>query len=113
MIDKGDIFSELIKIAHEYGLRVLFSDFKSSDGRILNKRIGIRIGMNIDDTNYNLAHELAHYFLHCDKGNIIYSPLKNIYENQADEYAKRLLRDIAVRLEVQERNKMPLPERQL
>lgn len=105
MIDKGDIFSILIKIAHQNGLRVLFADFKSSDGRILGKRIGIRAGMDIGDINYNLAHELAHYFLHYDKGDIINSPLHDVYEEQADKYAMKLLRDVAVHLEAQEREK--------
>lgn len=109
MADKGDIFSTLIKIAHQNGLRVLFADFKSSDGRILGKRIGIRAGMDIDDINYNLAHELAHYFLHYHKGNIINSPLHDVYEEQADKYAMELLRDVAVHLEAQEREKKKCP----
>lgn len=51
MADKGEIFSTLLKIANQNNIRVLFADFKASDGRILNQRIGIRAGMDIDKIN--------------------------------------------------------------
>ncbi|MDE5907771.1 MAG: ImmA/IrrE family metallo-endopeptidase [Lachnospiraceae bacterium] len=43
----------------------------------------------IEDFNYNLAHELAHYFLHYDKGDIVESDKNKEYEEQADRAADK------------------------
>lgn len=91
MVDKGEIFSVLIKIAYQNNIKVLFTDLKASNGRILNQRIVIRAGMDIDSINSNLAHELAHYFLHYGKGILWESPLNEIYEAQASEFANIIL----------------------
>ncbi len=47
--------------------------------------------MTIDRINYNLAHELAHVYLHYDKGDTIRSERHADYEEQADRAAKMLL----------------------
>ena len=55
-------------------------------------RMGISQNLQtIDDVNYNLAHELAHAYLHYDKGDTINSDLHEQYEEQADRAAKMLL----------------------
>lgn len=62
-----------------------------SYARIKENRIALNQNLaTIDDFNYNLAHELAHYFLHYDKGNILLSDNQE-YEEQADRAAKMLL----------------------
>lgn len=91
MIDKGHVFQNLISIAYENGLEIKFFGLKQFDGLLVGRRIGIRSGMNIDDINYNLAHELAHFFLHYDKGNILESKKQKEYEEQADRAATLLL----------------------
>lgn len=47
--------------------------------------------MTIDRINYNLAHELAHAYLHYDKGDTIHSERHADYEEQADRAAEMLL----------------------
>lgn len=51
--------------------------------------------MPISDINQNIAHELAHAFLHYDKGDIT-SGNKAEYEEQADRAATMLLEVLEV-----------------
>lgn len=95
-MNEGKIFERLLKIARDEGLIVSFLPFQASYGRIKGERIGLYIGMNIHDINYTLAHELAHHFLHFDKGDMIRSDNKEMYEEQADRAAKMLLDALAV-----------------
>lgn len=85
----------LMHIAEENNIRVSFVPFKANKGRIGYRhnelRIGIRMGMTFDEYIYTLAHELAHYFLHYDKGDTIESEKHEEYEEQADRAAKMLL----------------------
>lgn len=95
MRDKGEVFAQLMHLAYEIGYSVVFVPFKTYDGRVKNDRLGIRQDMSIDDINYNLAHELAHVFLHYDKGNILSDAISDSehekYEEQADRAANLLL----------------------
>lgn len=55
-------------------------------------RMGISQNLQtIEEVNYNLAHELAHAYLHYDKGDTINSGMHEQYEEQADRAAKMLL----------------------
>ena len=70
--------------------------FQAFDGHIKGNKIGIRQSLKtIDEYNYNLAHELAHAYLHYDKGSILPDmedkELHKQYEEQADRAAKLLL----------------------
>ena len=97
-MDKGEIFCKLVHMATEKGITVRFVPFQAYDGRIKGDRIGIRQSLEtIDKFNYNLAHELAHAYLHFDKGNLIdiNENDKKIYEEQADRAAKLLLTALA------------------
>lgn len=90
-VDEGKIFESLLKIARDEGLRVSFVPFQASYGRVKGDRIGLYIGMGLHDINYTFAHELAHHFLHYDKGDAINSNENQEYEEQADRAAKMLL----------------------
>lgn len=95
-MDKGEVFCRLVHMAMENGLTVRFVPFEVYDGRIGKDRIAIRQSLEtIDEYNYNLAHELAHAYLHSGKGNIMPDmedkELHEQYEEQADRAAKMLL----------------------
>lgn len=90
-MDEGKIFERLLKIAKDEGLRVGFVPFQVNSGRIKGDRIGLYIGMGLHDINITFAHELAHHYLHYDKGNIIDSLRQCEFEEQADRAAKMLL----------------------
>lgn len=90
----------LMHLAEANNIRVSFVPFKAYDGRIGYRRdelrIGIRMGMSFDEYVYTLAHELAHYFLHYDKGDIVEGEKHAEYEEQADRGAKMLLAALSV-----------------
>ena len=90
----------LMRIAEQQGIKVRFKPIEASDGRTVvvkdEVRIGIRMGMDFDEYVYTLAHELAHWFLHYDKGDTITSENHREYEEQADRAAKLLLLALSV-----------------
>ncbi len=94
-MSKSEVFRKLMLLANENDVKILFVPFKAYDGRFTRRsgeyRIGIRIDMDFDDYIYNLAHELAHLYLHHDKGNMMESDRKAEYEEQADRAAKMLI----------------------
>lgn len=92
MKDKGEIFASLVQLANAQGIIVKFAPLTVSDGRLKGNRLAIRQDLpSIEDFNYNLAHELAHAYLHYDKGDTINSEIHEQYEEQADRAAKMLL----------------------
>lgn len=96
MRDKGEIFADLVHIADKAKFTVKLVPFKTYYGRLKGDRIGLANWMDIDDLNYNLAHELAHAYLHYDKGDTINSDKNAEYEEQADRAAKLLLDALAL-----------------
>lgn len=100
--EKTDIFVKLIHLVEKLRGEVYFVTFKSkSEGMMVsdnlrNLRIGIRSEMDFDRYIYNIAYELAHYFLHFDKGDTITSTRHKEYEEQADRGARMLLAALGV-----------------
>ncbi|MCI9006219.1 MAG: ImmA/IrrE family metallo-endopeptidase [Lachnospiraceae bacterium] len=90
----------LMHLAEENNISVRFVPLPVSKGRLKcvrgEVRIGIRIGMSFDEYVYVLAHEIAHYYLHYDKGDTIASDRHEEYEEQADRAAKMLLAALSV-----------------
>ncbi len=96
-MDTGKIFENLVHMAVQNGITVRFAPLKVSYARIKGERIALNQNLStINDFNYNLAHELAHHYLHYDKGNIIESERNVEYEEQADRGAKMLLEAIGI-----------------
>lgn len=96
-MDTGKVFESLVHMAVQNGIVVRFSPLKASYARLKGDRIAL--GQNLDtieDFNYNLAHELAHYYLHYDKGDTVSSEKNAEYEEQADRGAKMLLAALSV-----------------
>lgn len=97
MKDSGQVFEKLVHLAVSKGIIVRFAPLAASYARIKGNRIALNENLGtIDDFNYNLAHELAHYFLHYDKGETFTSGSYKDYEEQADRAAKMLLEVLAV-----------------
>lgn len=92
MKDTGKIFEKLVHLATSKGIIVRFAPLPVSDARLKGNRLAIRQTLpTIEDINYNLAHELAHAYLHYDKGDTINSDMHDWYEEQADRAANMLL----------------------
>ncbi len=89
-MDLGKIFENLMHLTLQNGITVKFAPLPISQARIKGKRIALNQNLaTIEDFNYNLAHELAHYYLHYDKGNVLGA--EGDYEEQADRGARMLL----------------------
>ncbi len=95
-MENGQVFEKLIKICHDKHISVLFTQFKANYGLIRGDRIGIANDMGIDAINKTLAHEIAHSYLHYDKGNITGEQQNEAYEEQADRAALMLLETIQI-----------------
>lgn len=89
--------SKLLQFANAVGVCVSIVAFKSDAKGLMKQcadktfKVGIREGLSIEDAAYTLVHELAHIYLHADKGDTINSHLHNEYEEQADRAATMLL----------------------
>lgn len=95
-MDNGEVFMKLMYLATQNQIAVKFVPFTVSYARLKGNPQGMRMGISqnlqtIEEVNYNLAHELAHAYLHYDKGDTINSGMHEQYEEQADRAAKMLL----------------------
>lgn len=96
-MNNGEIFQKLMHIAAKKEITVKFAPLQYYDGILKGNRIAIRQELStIEDFNYNLAHELAHYFLHYDKGDTVNSDKHKEYEEEADRAANMLLIALSV-----------------
>lgn len=91
-MEKGTVFCSLVHLAVAKGIIVRFAPLKASYARIKGDRIALNQNLaTIEDFNYNLAHELAHAYLHYDKGDTMANGNQQEYEEQADRGARMLL----------------------
>ena len=83
----------LMRVYKNEGLEVMEMKFytKGLRGLMYDNRIGINETLSEDEKLETLAHELAHHYLHYDKGNTIDSPLHDAYEEQAERASKMVL----------------------
>lgn len=99
-MEKTEIFTKLIHRIREMNGCAMFIPMESNaegimfaecevDGKPKELRIGIRGELDFDGYLYNLAHELAHFYLHHDKGDMIKNHYIE-YEEQADRAAKMI-----------------------
>lgn len=100
-MEQSTIFCKLIHLAEKNNIRVSFAPLPISRGRYKalapdDGRIAVRQNLpTIEEYNYEIAHEMAHAYLHFDKGCIlegmIDDKLHKQYEEQANRAAKMLL----------------------
>lgn len=60
----GKQLETLVHFATDIGCHVSLVPLQRNDGRIKGDRIGIRATMSIEEYVHNIAHELAHLYLH-------------------------------------------------
>lgn len=95
--DNEKLFSRLIFLSGENNIEIVIKPLKSkAKGMLVDNTIGLSNKLSVEEMNYTLAHELAHYFLHYDKGDTITSEKHAEYEEQADRAAKMLLTALSV-----------------
>lgn len=76
-----------------FDVRIIDFNIEKECGWLLNNHIYVNNNQNVskDRVAYTLAHEIAHGYLHKDKGNTIDSPKHAEYEEQADRAAHMIL----------------------
>ena len=89
MGNQGKIFERLIHLSRVRGLQVKFAPLQYNYGRLKSDRVAIANDMTLEQINTTLAHELAHSYLHYDKGNILEND--GDYEEQANRAAVMLI----------------------
>jgi len=87
--NQGKIFERLIHLSRVRGLQVKFAPLQCNYGRLKGDRVAIANDMTLEQVNVTLAHELAHSYLHYDKGNILEND--GNYEEQANRAAEMLI----------------------
>ncbi len=90
-MDNGKTFEKLMHLATRRNITVMFLPLEASDSILHHDRLAVRQGLDIKETNYNLALELSHAYLHHDKGDITRSKKRAKYDEQANRAAKMVL----------------------
>ncbi len=85
------IFRALLKVAENRGIEVVSRPFSTYRSVLKNDMIGIRDGLTLREVDYELAWELAHSFIHYDKGDMVKSPLSKEYNAQASRAAQMII----------------------
>ena len=86
------IFNVLYQFAKDNKMNVRSLDLQSCYSILKRDQIGIRTQMKLETVNYELAYELSHAMIHYDAGNIIDSPLRKEYDQQAERAADMLIK---------------------
>lgn len=97
-------FELLRKLAEHKGYSTKFADLIFYDGLLKGDKIGLRATMHDEEFIKILSHEIAHAYLHCDRGDMVHNPdpeaeksadragemLTDAIELQNDMFMKRL-----------------------
>lgn len=97
MKEEAEIFEKLLRVALGSGIRgIMIYDFEpDTRGVLLGDVVGLNGKMILGQINKTLAHEIAHYYLHYDKGNTLEAKRHAEYEEQAERAGKMLLEALA------------------
>lgn len=91
------IFKNLVDLAEEQGILLKIKDIRGYENVLKGNRIAIRKNMAFEQVVYEAAYELAHYFIHYDKGNMIDSSLAKDYNEQAERAAIMMIRMLDIK----------------
>lgn len=92
----GELFEKLLHVAMDAGINnIVICNFEACKGALCDGTIGLNGNISLEEINLTLAHEIAHAFLHYDKGDTIRSSGHLNYEEQADRAAQMLLKALA------------------
>lgn len=86
------IFNVLYQFAICNKMNVRSLNMQSCLSILNSNQIAIRTQMKLEAVNYELAYELAHFMIHYDAGDIISSPLRKEYDQQAERAANMIIK---------------------
>lgn len=89
--DEISVFKTLLTLAEARGMKVKTKDLRLYKSRLCGDRIAIGKGLTLGEVNYEIAFELFHAVVNCDKGNMIDTPLMIYYNSQAERAASLII----------------------
>ena len=91
------IFKNLLALAEEQGITLKIKDISGYYSVLRGKRVAVRKNQMFENVIYEIAYELAHYFIHYNQGNMVRSPLRKDYNEQAERAASMMIRMLDIK----------------
>lgn len=91
------IFKNLLALAEEQGITLKIKDISGYYSVLRGKRVAVRKNQMFENVIYEIAYELAHYFIHYNQGNMVRSPLRKDYNEQAERAASIMIRMLDIK----------------
>ena len=91
------IFKNLLALAEEQGITLKIKDISGYYSVLREKRVAVRKNQMFENVIYEIAYELAHYFIHYNQGNMVRSPLRKDYNEQAERAASMMIRMLDIK----------------
>lgn len=85
------ILKNLLSLADEQGVLLQVKELHAYRSCLRGNRIEIHKHLPFEAIVYEAAYELAHHFIHYNDGNIIDSPLRKDYDDQAERAANMII----------------------
>lgn len=92
------IFHTLLDLAEQKNIKVRVLPLKASRSLLHGERIGIGEDLTFNEITYELAYELAHAMIHYDDGDMINSPLRKHYDEQAERAATMMIELLNIKI---------------
>lgn len=91
------ILKNLLALAERENMKIEAKDLEGYTSMLYRNRIALRRNLAFEKAVYEIAYELAHYFIHYDQGNMIDSPLAKDYNQQAERAASMMIRMLDIK----------------
>lgn len=91
------VFKNLLALAEEQGIVLKLKGIEGYSSMLRGRRIAICRGQTFEKVVYEMAYELAHYFIHYNQGDMINTPLAGTYNEQAERAAFMMIRMLDIK----------------
>ena len=91
------VFKNLLVLAEEQGITLKIKDISGYYSVLRGKRVAVRKNQTFENVIYEIAYELAHYFIHYNQGNMVRGPLEKDYNEQAERAASMMIRMLDIK----------------
>lgn len=91
------VLHTLLDLAETKNIKVRTLPLKANRSLLCANRIGISEALSLNEIIYELAYELAHKIIHYNAGDMINSPLRKYYDEQAERTASMMIEMINIK----------------
>lgn len=92
------ILKYLLILADEQGIALEVKDLPAYRSHLSGKKIAVHKHLPFSAIVFEVAYEMAHWFIHYESGDIIKSPLKKDYNTQAEAAAFMIVRLLDIKV---------------